>query len=53
MEEVGVESLADDEQQLCVKRRFVEDTLYCTGGNADLLGEPLISVALAAQFVAD
>ena len=48
-----MKSLANVEEQLGVKGGFVEDALYRARGDVDLLSEPLVGVALAAQLVAD
>ena len=53
LEEVCVKGFADVEQQLGVEGGFVEDALHRAGGDGDLLGEPLVGVALAAQLIAD
>ena len=53
LEEVCVKGFADVEQQLGIEGGFVEDALHRAGGDVDLLGEPLVGVALAAQFVVD
>jgi hypothetical protein len=53
LEEVCVKGFADVEQQLGVEGGFVEDALHRAGGDVDLLGEPLVGVALAAQLIAD
>ena len=52
-EQVDAEGAADCEELLRVDAGFVEEFLEGAGGDADAVGEPLVGVALAAQFVAD
>ena len=51
--EVGVESLADAQEQLGIDGGLVEEALQGAWTDADALGEPFVGVALAAQLVAD
>ena len=52
-EQVDAEGTADGEELLGVDAGFVEEFLEGARGDADAVGEPLVGVARAAQFVAD
>lgn len=52
-EEIGVEGLADVEEQLAVEGGLVEDALHRAWCDVNLPGKPLVGVALVAQLVAD
>ena len=52
-EQVDAEGAADGEELLGVDRGFVEELLQGARGEVDAVGEPLVGVARAAQFVAD
>lgn len=52
-EKVFVEYFAYAQQEVCVDGRLVEETLHGAALYAQLVGEPLVGVARAAQFVAD
>lgn len=52
-EQVDAEGAADGEELLGVDAGLVEEFLEGAGGDADAVGEPLVGVARAAQFVAD
>ena len=47
LKEIGAESLADAEEQLCVDRGFVVDALQGAWGDTNAVGKPLVGVALA------
>ena len=53
LEKVGVEGLADAEEQLRVDGRLVVDALQGARTDTDVVGKPLVGVALAAELVAD
>lgn len=53
LEEVGVEGLADAEEQLGVDGGLVVEALQGARADADALGKPFVGMALAAQFVAN
>lgn len=50
---VFVEYFAYAQQEVCVDGRLVEEALHGAALYAQLVGEPLVGVARAAQFVAD
>ena len=52
-EKVDAESTADEEELLGVDGSLVEQLLKGARGDVDLVGEPLVGVARAAQLVAD
>lgn len=52
-EKVFVEYFADAQQEVGVDGRLVEEALHGAALYAQLVGEPLVGVARAAQFVAD
>ena len=52
-EQVDAEGAADGEELLGVDGGFVEEFLEGARGDANAVGEPLVGVARAAQFVAD
>ncbi len=51
--EVCMKCIADTEEQLGVNGGLVVDALEGAGRGADLLGEPLIGITLAAELVAE
>lgn len=52
-EKVDPKGTADNKELLGVDGGFVEEFLEGAGGDVDLVGEPLVGVARAAEFVAD
>lgn len=51
--EVGVEGLADAEEEMGVNGGFVVNTLQSARSDTDAVSKPFVGMALAAEFVAD